>query len=443
MIIDDEKSITNALKFAFDGSFEIYTANTMLEYSDIAGKVCPNIVLLDLKFGCINGLDILEHLVSNNKSAKVIMMTAYGTIETSILAIKKGAYDYIQKPLDLNNLKEIIEAALTSQALEKQETFEGILREENTGMIGNSFSIKKIFEQINRIKDVNVNVLIEGSSGTGKELVAHAIHEEGIRSAQPFIVINCAAIPQNLIESELFGYEKGAFTGAEKHKKGAFEMANRGSIFLDEIGEMDLFCQAKVLRVIQSKEVTPLGSSIAKKVDVRILSATNRNLRKEVEEGRFRRDLYYRLNVFPITIPPLNDRVEDIPLLVEHFIKKANSMYGMDIKGITNGAMKILRKRNYIGNVRELENIIYRACILCDDACIKEHCIQGHEGEEENSIMNDFVSLRLGSSLNDMEKQVISGTLNFVDGNKAKAAKLLGISERGLHYKLKSYSESK
>ncbi len=436
-IIDDEKSICNALMFTFENEYNISIINNMLEFNSILAKSVPDVVLLDLKFGQINGLDLLDKIKSLYQDAVVIIMTAYGTINTSIDAIKKGAYDYILKPLDPDTVKKLVSDAILYQESKKIKSIRLDNIKKSFNIIGQSPKIQKVYSQINRVKDVNVNVLICGESGTGKDLIARAIHYEGVRKNKPFIVVNCAAIPQNLIESELFGYEKGAFTGADKSKMGAFELADKGSIFLDEIGEMDLYCQAKVLRVIQNKEVVPVGSGIARKVDVRIIAATNKDLSEEVKNTNFRMDLFYRLNVFPINIAPLNERVEDIPLLVNNFIYKANELYGTNIQGITNEALNKLKERKYVGNVRELENIIFRACILCDDEYISVDCLQYEQNENYND--KEYVSIKIGSSLEYTEKELILSTLNYVNGNKAKAAKLLGISERSIHYKVKNY----
>lgn len=442
LIIDDEKSICNVLSFAFENEFNVFKANSILEYNSIIKLHKPDIVLLDLKFGSIDGLDVLQDIKSRDKDAIVIVMTAYGTIETSIEAIKGGAYDYILKPLDIDVIKELVKNSIEYKARQSKASLDGLLNS-RFGIIGQSAKIKKVFEDIDRVKDLDVNVLIQGESGTGKELVARAVHYSGKRKDEPFVVVNCAAIPQNLIESELFGYEKGAFTGAERSKKGAFEMANNGSIFLDEIGEMDLYCQAKVLRAIQNKEIAPIGSNETKKINARIITATNRDLKKDAEDGSFRIDLYYRLNVFPITIASLEERREDVPLLIESFIKKANNMYKMNIKGITNGALEMLVNKNYTGNVRELENIVCRACIMCDGDYINEGCLKGITSENKVNMLSEYVTVKLGSSLDDIEKQIILDTINFVNGNKAKAAKLLGISERSIHYKVRSYLDEK
>lgn len=442
LIVDDEKSICNVLKFAFENIYNIYTANNLHELNNIIKNNFIDIVLLDLKFGSISGIDLLDNIKLIHPEVIVIMMTAYGTIETSIQAIKKGAYDYILKPIELEKLKKLVENALRYQELQRKIFTKGFgTQGPNINIIGKSAKIQKVLEMIQKVKDLDVNVLIYGESGTGKDLVARAIHYNGKRKDMPFQVINCGAMPQNLIESELFGYEKGAFTGADKTKKGLFEIADKGSIFLDEIGDMDLYCQVKLLRTIQQKEIKPLGSNITKKIDVRIIAATNKDLQKEIEDGNFRKDLYYRLNILSIYVPSLNERPEDIPLLIEYFINKANDMYNLNIQGISKGTLEKLKNKEYVGNIRELENIIYRACILSDSDFIEENLVGDVECSNGNLIFDNFVSVKLGTKLEDVERQIIMSTLEFVNGNKAKAAKLLGISERSIYYKIRNYGE--
>lgn len=440
-IIDDEKSICNALKYAFEDEYEVFMANNMDEFNKMIKGNRPSLVLLDLRFGSISGLDLLERIKKIYPDVVVIIMTAYGTIESSIQAIKKGAYDYILKPLNLDDLRELVKKAEQYQNIHKKIMLDNYSFEEekDIGIIGKTVKVKKVYEMVERVKNLDVNVLIQGESGTGKELVAMAIHYNGTRKDKPFVAVNCGAIPEHLVESELFGYEKGAFTGANESKKGRFELANKGTLFLDEIGEMNPYCQVKLLRALQQREIFPLGGTSSKKIDVRIIAATNKDLSKEVEEGRFRKDLFFRLNVVPIYVPSLNERKEDIPLLVEHFIKKANLMYNLSIKEITEGALEKLKSHNYIGNIRELENIIYRACIFSSKGFIDETCIPDLSPLDEVYYDEDIIPIKLGTKLEEAEKQLIINTLDYVDGNKAKAARILGISERSIHYKVKNY----
>lgn len=441
LIVDDEQTICNALKYALDKEYKIFTANDFKEFENALKNIHIDIALVDLKFGKVNGLDIIKSIKSTYENAIIIMITAYGTIETSIQAIKNGAYDYILKPIDLSTLRELLRAAVKYQKLQEEIIIPEIKGYTNKiPMIGKSQGIKRVIEMIDKVKNLNVDILIEGESGAGKELVAREIHYGGIKRDKPFIVVNCAAIPQNLIESELFGYEKGAFTGADKSKKGAFELADGGSIFLDEIGEMNLYCQAKLLRAIQQKEILPLGSEKSRTVDVRVIAVTNRDLYKEVQSGRFREDLFYRLNVVMIKIPSLRERSEDIPLLVKEFIDRANKMYNLNIKGIRQDAMIDLKNRRYSGNIRELENTIYRACIMSTGELIEAHDIEQQYNEESDDTDN-YISVKVGTKIDDAEKQIILKTLEYANGNKTKAAKLLGMSERSIYYKIKYYSE--
>ncbi|WIF94100.1 sigma-54-dependent transcriptional regulator [Caminicella sporogenes] len=448
LIIDDENSICSSLKFVFEDDYDVYTATNIFEVKKCIEKINFDLVLLDLKFGDIDGIDILNMIKNIQNKAVVIIMTAYGTIESSIKAIKTGAYDYISKPLDLEKLKVLLKKALENKILNDrirylEEEIENIYGK--NGIIGKSKVMKDIFHLIDKIKDIDVNILIEGSSGTGKELIARAIHFRGIRKCGRFEVINCGAIPANLIESELFGYEKGAFTGANQRRKGRFELAHEGTIFLDEIGELDINLQVKLLRAIQEKEIFPLGAESSKKIDVRIISATNKELKEEVKKGKFREDLYFRLNVVSIKLPDLKDRKEDIPLLIEHFIKKYAKKIGKKIKGVTRDVLEILENYDYPGNIRELENIIERAIALTDNEYIDtvDLPVDLIKQCRVYDYFNNFniIPVKIGQKLENIEKEVILRTLRAMENNKKKTAEVLGISERSLRYKLKKYNE--
>lgn len=448
LIIDDEQSICSSLRFAFEDKYSVFTAKNLMEVEEIINKVEFDIVLLDLKFGEISGLDILEIIKDIQKNPIVIIMTAYGSIETTIQAIKGGAYYYVTKPLNMQELEILLDKALEYKALnEKVNYLENEIEGKygKNGIIGKSKKMKDIFLLIDKIKDLNVNVLISGESGTGKELIAKAIHYQGNRRKNRFEAINCGAIPSNLIESELFGHEKGAFTGASHTKKGRFELANGGTVFLDEIGELDPSLQVKILRVIQEREIYPLGGQRGKKIDVRIIAATNKDLKKQVEIGNFREDLFFRLNVVSIQLPTLAERKEDIPLLIEYFIKKYNAQMGKSIKGITMEALQFLEGYNYPGNVRELENIIERALALTDNEFLTIQDIPQEAKKTFNHISlynSNIIPIKIGESLKDIEKRVILETLKIMDNNRRKTADILGISERSLRYKIKEYTEN-
>lgn len=442
LIIDDERSICNVLKFTFEDEFEIETAIDIHEVNRVLKYKRVDFVLLDLKFGSISGLDILSKIKRMYPDSIIIIMTAYGTIETSKKAIKKGAYDYILKPLDLEQLKNLINNANKYYKVQKEMIINSYHSDDKEHVIiGRSPQIKKIYKIIDLVKDKNVNVLIQGESGTGKELIARAIKDNGLRKNKPFISVNCGAIPENLFESEFFGYEKGSFTGAERNKEGKFVLANEGTVFLDEIGELSQNNQVKLLRVLQDMEVTPIGGKHPIKVDVRVIAATNKNLDIEVENGNFRHDLYYRLNVIPINVPKLNERAQDIPLLIDFFIKKANKLYNLEIKGITNQALDILLNHKYLGNIRELENIIYRSTIMSSREFISEESLTMLELNSADQYNDDTFCIEIGAKLSEIERKAILETLQSVNGNKAKAARILGISERSMHYKLKEYNK--
>ena len=448
LIIDDEASICSSLKFAFEDEYEVYTATNIFKVQNHLENHEVDVALIDLRFGDMNGIDLLKFIKNHQKDTIVIIMTAYGCIKSSIEAIKEGAFDYIEKPLDMTKLRILLNKSIEYRNLhEKIHYLEKEIdkRYGRDGIIGKSKKIKDVFHLIDRVKDIDVNVLIQGASGSGKELAARAIHYQGKRRNSRFEALNCGAIPANLIESELFGYEKGAFTHAHQRKRGRFELAHGGTIFLDEIGELDINLQVKLLRVLQQKEIFPLGAEESKKVDVRIIAATNKDLKNEVEQSNFREDLFFRLNVVTINLPSLKERKEDIPLLVEHFIKKWNKEIGKEAKGITREALKVLEAYEYKGNVRELENIIERALILTDHEFIHLKDLP----DEVTSLYKDpyvlmdpsIIPIKTGQSLHAIEKQVIIETLEVMDGNRRKTAEILGISERSLHYKIAEYKK--
>ncbi|WZL74407.1 sigma-54 dependent transcriptional regulator [Clostridiaceae bacterium 35-E11] len=445
-IVDDEKSICSSLSFAFEDTYDVHTATNIFEVENHLKNHHFDIVLLDLKFGDISGLDILENVKNTQNDAVVIMMTAYGSIDSSIKAMKKGAYDYIMKPLDIPKLMVLLEKAAEYKRLHEKINYlenEVYSKYGKNGIIGKSKKMKDIFHLIDKVKDLNVSVLIQGGSGTGKELVAKAIHYQGKRKKGNLEVLNCGAIPANLLESELFGYEEGAFTGANHRKKGRFELAHEGTIFLDEIGDLHLNLQVKLLRVLQQKEVFPLGAEKGKKVDVRIIAATNKDLKEEVQKGNFREDLFFRLNVVPIKLPNLKDRKEDIPLLCESFLKKYAHEMNKNVKGITVEALKIIEDYDHPGNVRELENIIERAVALTDHDYIQiedlpEDLVERYKLHQHANNGN-ILPIEIGTSLSDIEQKVILKTLEAMEQNRRKTAEVLGISERALRYKLKEY----
>ena len=367
LVIDDERSIRNTLKEVLEyENHEIETAVDGSEGIEMYAKGKHELVLCDIKMPNMDGIEVLEKIIDMPGNAPIVMISGHGNIETAVEAIKKGAFDFIEKPLDLNRLLITIRNALErkdlvaeTQALKRRvnKTYE---------IIGESPAIQQVLEIIERVAPTDARVLITGNNGTGKELVARWLHEKSSRAGGPFVEVNCAAIPSELIESELFGHEKGSFTSAYKDRKGKFEIANKGTIFLDEIGDMSLPAQAKVLRALQENKISRVGSDKEIRVDVRIVAATNKDLRKAIENNLFREDLYHRLSVILVRVPTLNERLEDIPLLAVHFINQICSEYGMPIKEITEEAIAELQKINWTGNIREFRNVVERLIILCD-----------------------------------------------------------------------------
>ncbi len=447
LIIDDEKSICTSLEFALEDNYRVLSCQDPVKGLEIIQQEEIDLVLLDLKIGEYDGITVLQKIKKISKDIVVIIMTAYGTIKSSVDAMKAGAYYYVTKPVDTEELKLLILKALDYANLNNQvKRLNTQLNEKFgiKGIIGKSKKMRDIFEIIDKIKDIDSNVLITGESGTGKELIAKAIHYQGKRKDFHLETINCAAIPSHLLESELFGYEKGAFTGAVQKKKGKFQLADKGTIFLDEIGEMDMGLQSKLLRVLQEKEITPLGSNQRYKIDIRVIAATNKNVDKAIEEGVFREDLFFRLNVITINMPSLRERREDIPLLVDHFIKKYNDSLNKNIKGIEASALDYLENYQYKGNVRELENIIERAVALTDHNKITVSDLpqniltpKGDLGDRE------IIPVYPGEDLRTVEKKVIMENLKRNGGNRKKTADILGITERTLRNKLSEYEKGK
>lgn len=367
LVIDDEKSIRNSLKEVLEyEKHSIDLSSDGDEGLDMFRKNKYDVVLLDIKMPGIDGIEVLESIMSESSDIPVIMISGHGNIDTAVEALKKGAYDFIEKPLDLNRLLITIRNALDKSELITETKVLKRKVSKTYDMVGESPAMQKVKEMIDRVAPTDARVLITGKNGTGKELVARWLHEKSSRASQPFIEVNCAAIPSELIESELFGHEKGAFTSAHKERKGKFEQANRGTIFLDEIGDMSLSAQSKVLRALQENRISPVGSDKFINVDVRVIAATNKNMKEEIKANRFREDLYHRLSVILINVPSLNERLEDIPALAEHFNEQICSEYGMQKKIITDDAIRELQKIEWTGNIREFRNVLERLIILCD-----------------------------------------------------------------------------
>lgn len=367
LIIDDERSIRATLKEILE--FEKYlveTAQDGIEGYKMAEEKNFDLIFCDIKMPKIDGIETLKKIVENSILSPVVMISGHGDIETAVKTLKIGAFDYIEKPLDLNRVLTCVRNALDNNHLKKENTILKSKIKSKSEIIGQSPEIKSILELINKVANSNARVLITGSNGTGKELVANQIHEKSSRNKNLFVEINCAAIPSELIESELFGHEKGSFTSAHKQKIGKFEQASNGTLFLDEIGDMSLSAQSKVLRALQENKITRVGGNKSISVKPRIIAATNKNLKKEIENGNFREDLFHRLNVIPIKVPPLKDRIEDIPMLSNYFIEKICKEHGIKQKGISNKAIDELKKMKWTGNIRELRNVLERLIILSE-----------------------------------------------------------------------------
>ena len=441
LVVDDEKNIRTALatilrKEGYDAQAE---GNPEI-VADLVAAGHFNVVITDLKMQPRNGIEVLEDIRRRNPESEVVIMTAYATVETAVEAIKKGAYDYVTKPVDPERLKRVIEQILERQSLREENVAlrrRLSLKDQYGRLIGASAPMRQIFRTIDGIATTPATVLISGESGTGKELVAKAIHERSPRGNRPFISINCGAIPETLLESELFGSDRGAFTGADRDRPGRIEMASGGTLFLDEVGEMSARTQVDFLRVLQERELRRLGGSRLINVDVRVIAATNKDLQDEIRQGRFREDLYYRLHVVPIHLPPLRERTSDIPLLVHAFSEEFCKAYEKTVKEYTAQSMDLLMKHPWPGNVRELRNVIERITLLVREDTIQPRHVQSIIGGMQER--QDEVTIRLGTPLRVAEETLIRQTLERVTSHRERAAKLLGISPRALHYKLRRY----
>jgi two-component system response regulator AtoC len=446
LVVDDEENLRHMLQVLLTNhGYHVDTAPDGSRALEMASREVYAYILCDIRMPVMDGPRFLKKFIGEGFNYTVIMMSAYGTIDTAIECMKLGAYDYISKPF---KSEEVLLALRKAEERERLKNENSRLREELgknysfSSIIGKNRRMQEIFRLIEKVCDFKTTVLILGDSGTGKELIARAVHHNSNRKNLPFIAINCGAIPENLLESELFGHAKGSFTDAVSDKRGLFEQADKGTLFLDEIGEMPSSLQVKLLRVLQESEIRPIGSGAVKKIDVRVISATSKDLSREVEEGRFREDLFYRLNVFSIKVPPLRERTEDIPLLIEHFLDK----YGckLDKRGVrmSSEAMKAMMGYQWPGNVRELENCIERGMILCDGSEIGTNCLPGVVCGESSSnslsaLFNDCLSIKKADEM--VERELIRRALERTGGNRTHAARLLEISHRALLYKLKEY----
>ncbi len=456
LVVDDELSMREFLDVLLtQAGYRVSLAKTGKQALKLLTKKNFDMLLCDIRLGDLTGLDVLRAAKKKNSATIVIMISAYATTEVAVEAMNEGAYDFVPKPFDNLELKQAIEKALSSK---NPESKQHLLSKECKGsvhfgkIVGSTPGMLRIYDLIKQIAGTKTNVLISGESGTGKELIARAIHDMSERKNKPFIVVNCGGIPENLIESEFFGHLKGSFTGAVSDQKGLFEAAHQGTIFLDEIGELSAMLQVKLLRAVQETRVKPVGSNHEIPVDVRIISATNKNLEKEVVDGNFREDLFFRLNVIPIKVPPLRDRKGDIDLLAQHFTEKYSRIMRKDIEKISSYAIAFLKKYNFPGNVRELENLIERSValsstniILPESLTISMHkrrrWIEGIKGRRfDLNIVEQGVDL--DEILSCIEDSYIKKAMETSGGNKSKAADLLGITLRSIRYRLSKHKDA-
>ena len=442
LLVDDEESFRKLVaKELARAGYQVSAAGTLQEAREHLVKNAFHIVLLDVRLPDGSGLDLLGEIKESAPSTEVLMLTAYGTIEEAIRAMKLGALDFLTKPCKLGELEAVLEKAVQRQTLQRSHTAlqrEVARLQPSERFIGSTHQIRELLDMVARVAETDSTVLIRGESGVGKELVARAVHRQSKRSRQPFVVVDCASLHENLLQSELFGHEKGAYTGAIRLKHGLFEVADRGTVFLDEIGELTPQLQVKLLRVLETGVFRRVGGTADIKVDVRVITATNRSLESMMKDGQFREDLYYRLNVFSIHIPPLRERRDDIRILAEHFIRNSSIAPKRSAR-VGDAAMAVLLRYAWPGNVRELENVIERALILCDGGIIEpEHLPMGVRVTPQ--FAQDEDSGRL-PTLEEVERRYIRRVLEECKGHRHKAASILGVSERNLYRRLKELEE--
>ncbi|MDY0004724.1 MAG: sigma-54 dependent transcriptional regulator [Polyangia bacterium] len=440
LVVDDEQGIRESLKRMLEReSYQVHVAEDGRAGLDLLRREQVNVLLTDLRMPVMDGMDLLKAARTVAPDTEVIVMTAYGTVDVAVDAMRQGAYDFITKPLKKAHILKTVEKALERQALRMENQ---ALRAELSAarnqdvIIGSSIALRRTLEIIAQAAPSAATVLILGESGTGKELLARAIHQGSPRAGGPFVAVNCSALPESIIEAELFGYEKGSFTGAVSSREGRFMAADGGTLFLDEIGELPPHIQVKLLRVLQEGEVERLGGRSVK-VDIRVVAATNRQIQEEVRSGRFREDLYYRLNVIAVKIPPLRERLDDVPLLAEHFLRKYSEKNSKTLAGFSRAALDLLCGYHWPGNVRELENAVERAVVLTRgeviDVADLPPDIHGRPGVNGRSI-----TIPIGTALEEIERRVIQETLRHTDGDKRLAAQLLGIATRTIYRKLEA-----
>ena len=444
LVADDEVNIRRGLAMGLtDEGYNVYEASNGLEALKIIGSKDVDLVITDLKMPEMTGEELLKNITANYKNIPVIILTGHGTIETAVETMHNGAYDFMTKPLNLEHLFLIIKRALSNRQLilEHNELQAQVdkMKASSRMILGKSPKMRQIMETVEQVAGTRASILLTGESGVGKEVIADAIQSLSDRRDKPFIKVHCAALAEGIIESELFGHEKGAFTNAYSQKKGKFELADKGTIFLDEIGEINQNIQVKLLRIIQEREFERVGGTETIKVDVRIISATNKNLQQEVQKGNFREDLFYRLNVVNIEIPPLRERKEDIPLMATAFLNRFAKENNKQINGMDSKVMAILYNHPWRGNIRELENCMENAVIMCRGNMLTVDDLPFAMRKEAG---DNHVKIKLGTTLDNAEKSLIMATLDMCKGNKSKAAEVLAIGRKTLHRKLDEYAEN-
>ena len=439
LVVDDEKNILKVVSMTLKSLYDVDTARSAEEAIEKFNQHAYELVITDLKLPGKSGLDLLEYIRSRDSNMPVIMITAFGTIENAINAMKKGAFNYLTKPVNPDELQTVIREAIEKCELRRENTsLKTELKQKYmfSSIIGKSVEMQQIFDTVRMVSKTQSNILIVGESGTGKELVARAVHYSSNRAEKPFVTIDCASIPSEIMESELFGHEKGAFTGAHEKKTGLLEHAHEGTVFLDEIGDLDINLQKKLLRFLQEREILRVGGSQRIKLNVRIVAATNKDLEQEVRDKRFREDLFYRLNVVTITMPSLRERKDDIPLLATHFLDRLNQIEGKLITGFDDNVIKAFLRHSWPGNVRELENVVERAYVLCQNITISlkylpEKILQLADEQRESIDKMNLI---------ETEKKLIVKALNNTDWNQSKAAEVLGITRKQLRTKMQRHS---
>ena len=447
LIVDDEDSARQGLKeLIARWGYETETAADGRDALERIEEFSPSVILTDVVMPNLDGFQLLSRVRASNPETSVILLTGQGSVDAAIRAVKdEGAFYYFEKPVDMRRLQLVLQrAADYSGTRRENELLRRQLREYGAfgDMVGNSDIMREIYTLIEQIAPSDVSVLITGESGTGKEMVSRTIHKLSRRANQPFVGINCAAVPESLMESELFGHERGAFTGAVDRRLGCFELANNGTLLLDEIAEMPVMLQAKLLRVLEERKVRRLGSSKEIDVDVRVIAATNKDPFKAVQENALREDLLYRLNVINLHLPPLRERADDMPLLVQHMIDELSRRHNKSAKLISPEAMEILMNHSWPGNVRELRNVIERAVVICNQEQIEKRHLPSHIVSPDAAPITDGLTIPVGMALSEVERKVILNTLARTDYNKTRTAEVLGISLKTLHNKLKAYKDS-